>query len=711
MKRRDFLSTSLAIPGLFAVAPAANGDTQDSPWYRDAYWRAVIDMHIPDWDERFLSKFDPDQYVNCLVQSRAKSIVCYCQSHVGLFNYPTKIGQQHKAWKGQNLLQQVIDRCHENDIAVVLYTSLIHDRWASDHHPEWRVKNHDGNEFGKGGRHGFVCPNSPYREYVRSWVTEICETFDFEGIRFDMTFWVNVCYCQHCQTRYKQETGRDIPTMVDWCDPEWVTLVRKREQWLGDFAHIATGTVKQYKPNVSVEHQSSTYPLGWNNGVASPLINKNTFLQGDFYGDALQGSFVRKLLENLTPNKPFGYETSATVKLQNHTSIKSEALLEAKASAAIADSAAFIFIDAIDPIGTVNENVHKRLGGIYDRLSPYQGYLGGNRVKDVGIYYSLESKFRIHDEKQHISRADHTDEHTESSMQACRWLIRNHIPYTVITKHSLEQLKDIKVLVLSCVNMMEPSEVDAIRQWVKNGGTLYASGSSSLLDTQGNLRNDFMLSDVFGVSLKKASWQRHVHYIAPTREGQSHFINFDQKYPAYIDGYRMSVSANEKTQILATTTFPWPRENRRRFSSIHSDPPWQPTDEPEIIFHHYGKGKVIYCSSLLESVDELEDTFISLIQKLNSNFTLKTNAPQCVEITLFHQPEKHRYIMSLLNFQKELPNVPVHEIHLEVKPETPIKKVLSIPSKQSVAFKQSTKVIQFVVPKLETLSMYSLITE
>ena len=34
--------------------------------------------------------------------------------------------------------------------------------------------------------------------------------------------------------------------------------------------------------------------------------------------------------------------------------MKTEELLEAKASAAIADHAAFIFIDAIDPIGTVN---------------------------------------------------------------------------------------------------------------------------------------------------------------------------------------------------------------------------------------------------------------------------------------------------------------------------------------------------------------------
>ena len=34
--------------------------------------------------------------------------------------------------------------------------------------------------------------------------------FDFEGIRFDMTFWVNVCYCEHCRRRFAEEAGGEI---------------------------------------------------------------------------------------------------------------------------------------------------------------------------------------------------------------------------------------------------------------------------------------------------------------------------------------------------------------------------------------------------------------------------------------------------------------------------------------------------------------------
>ena len=72
------------------------------------------------------------------------------------------------------------------------------------------------------------------------------------------------------------------------------------------------------------------------------------------------------------------------MELRDHTGMKSEALLEAKASAAIADAAAFIFIDAIDPIGTLNPLVYERMGRIFDRLMPYYPHLGGQRVQDVG---------------------------------------------------------------------------------------------------------------------------------------------------------------------------------------------------------------------------------------------------------------------------------------------------------------------------------------
>lgn len=720
LTRRNFLELSASATSLAAARSLVASDQKDDakqadprapePWFRRAYRRAVIDMHIPDWDGKFLSQFDPKQYARMLVQSRAQSIVCYCQSHVGLFNFPTKTGQQHGGLQGRNVLQQLIDCCHEHGIAIVLYTSLIFDRWCGDQHPEWRMRTWDGKIQGEGGRHAVLCINSPYREYVRRFVEEICTTFKFEGIRFDMTFWPWLCYCEHCQRRFAEEVGGEIPQTVNWLDEKWVAFQRCRERWLVEFAALATSTVRQHKPAASVEHQSSTYPLNWMFGVTAPLARQNDFLQGDFYGDQLQGSFVRKLLEDLTPQRPFGYETSFSVALRDHTAMKSAELLEAKASAAIGDSAAFIFIDAIDPIGTVNYRAHERMGGVFDRLMPYYEHLGGERVFDVGVYYSLESKFNFAGNGRPVSNPDTSDAHTEAAMQAASRLIAAHIPFGVLTKASLVKLKDLKVLVLPNVNMMDREECDAIRDWVHQGGTLFTSGGTSLVDTRGQKHADFMLADVLGVSLVEASWQPRNHYLAPTVAGQPFFPEFNATYPAFCTGFGFTVKTHAGAQILATTTLPWPAPDSSKFASIHSDPPWLTTDRPEIVLFRYGQGTAVYCSSVIETMDGLRDTFVRLIRRLCDTYCFEVDAPSCVEVTLFRQADRHRYVVSLVNFQKEMPNLPIDGIHIHLRLNTPATAVRQLAEKHEIRFRQQEGVISFHVPRLETLLMFAVET-
>jgi hypothetical protein len=681
------------------------------PWYARAYRRAVIDMHIPDWDPEFLSRVNVDEYVGMLVKARAQSIVAYAMSHVGLFNYPTKVGRQHGGLKGRNLVREIIDACHRRNIAVQLYNSLIFDRTTADLHPDWRMRSVDGKAPGEGGRHGLLCPNSPYREYVRAWVEEECTLFDFDGIRFDMTFWPSVCYCEHCKERFANEVGGEIPTTVNWLDERWVAFQRRREAWLGEFAAIATSTVRKHRPGASVEHQASTFPAGWAQGVNLPLLPNNDFLQGDFYGDSWQGSFVRKLLEDLTPHKPFGFETSFSRELADHTAMKPEPLLEAKASAAIADNAAFIFIDAIDPIGTLNPRVYERMGRIFERLMPFYSELGGTRVADVAVYYSLDSKFDFAGNGRPIGSADATDAHTKCVTSATRVLGSHHLPFTVIGKASLKRLSDHKVLVLSNVNMMDDDEAEAIRAWAKDGGCLLATGWTSLVDTKGRLRKDFALGDLFGVTLGSPSWTAWPHYIAPTSEAD--FGDFSTRYPAFARtiGQEVAVRPGAAARVLATTTRIWPKTDESHFSSIHSNPPWQPTTRPEIVFNTFGKGRAIYCASPIELIEPLDDTLIRLIRRLRDDFTFEADAPAAVELTLFHEPERHRYRLTLVNFQKDLPNLPVEHIPVRLRLPGKVRRVAALPGDRTIAHDERDGVVRFTVPRLETLAMFAVVVE
>lgn len=718
LARRRFLQSGVMGAGML-VAPWSLGAAEGAraaapnsePWYRHAYRRSVVDMHIMDWNDEFLSKLDPVEYVRMLKLAGAQSTVLYSQSHTGLTNFPTKIGHQHRAMAGKDLLHQLIDECHKNQIGAQLYYSVIFDRWASDQHPDWRIINADGKDAFYRSRHGILCPNSPYRDYTVEIVKEICAGYDFEGIRFDMTFWPEVCYCQYCQKRYADEVGGEIPRTINWENPRWAAFQRKREEWLVEFARLLTTTVKKLKPRASVEHQASTYPLNWKFGVMQELSRTNDFLQGDFYGGALQGSFVRKLLYNLTENLPFGFETSAMVALQHHTAKKSKDLLRAKAYAGLADGGAFIFIDGIDPAGTLNETTYRRMGEIFSETQRYEKYLGGKPCQDVGIYFSMESKcsFADNGKAPNDPTLAATMPHIEATLNWVKTCIVNHIPYGIATRKHLDQLSQHKVVVLPNVLMMDQEEVDALREYVRAGGNLFASKYTSLITKGGVRKPDFMLSDVFGCSWDGETKERYT-YIAPADKFSNLFPEYSLKYPAGMDATQMKLRIHPGAETVGTLVLPYSDPaDPDRFSSIHSNPNGIATDQPAVVLNQFGKGKVLYVAGELEGSDLYTDILGNLIRLLSNEFTFEAAAPPPVEISAFRQEDKKRLLINCVNFQEPGPNIPVEGITMKVrlsgrKP----RQLLMLPDEKKIPFRTLGDLVEFTVPRLETFRMLAL---
>ena len=337
---------------------------------------------------------------------------------------------------------------------------------------------------------------------------------------------------------------------------------------------------------------------------------------------------------------------------------------------------------------------------------PQYQHLGGERVEDVAIDYILESKFNMQANGKPVTSPDTSDTHTECSMQVASRLIRSHLPFGVITKSSLDQLDKVKVLILSNVHMMDLEECESIRRWVARGGKLIATGGTSLVDKLGRQQPDFMLADVLGVSIVSADWSSRNHYVAPSKGGEAILPEFSAKYPAFSEGQFFRVKAHEESKVLATTVLPWPRDDGSKFSSIHSDPPWQPTNHPEITRHAFGKGEAIYCNTLIEKMENAESALVRLVRMLNKSYRFEVEAPKSVEVTMFRQPDRNRYVMSLLNFQKELPNILVEGIRCRLNVNESIKAINELAAAASIPFQGTESGIEFRAPRLETLLQF-----
>jgi len=683
-----------------------NSTVQRAKWYQGSYRRNLVDMHIEDWDERFLSLLDPETYVGLLKKARVQSAMVYANSHVGFCYWPTKTGEMHRGIGGKDIFGQITALCHKEGMDVIAYYTLIYNNWAYGHDPSWRIVDVKGRgsreRSGRAGRYGVCCPNSPgHRDFVERQLKELCTSYDFEGIFLDMTFWPAVCYCSWCKERFAKEVGGEMPTVIDWQDPRWLAFQKKREEWLVEFAAFATGTVKGCRPDITVEHQSSIFTHNWMFGATLGLAGHNDYLGGDFYGGFAQQSFICKLYDSVTPNKPLEFMTARCYPgLVDHTTLKSKEMLELHTYLALAHSAAFLFIDAIDPVGTLNPKIYETMGQIFAKSKNYEPYLGGSMCQDVGVYFGLESKMDFADNGKQVDAAGWRVPHLDAALGAARTLRESHIPFGVISKNNLKDTSPYQVIILPNVLMLSEEEVEDIRRFVADGGSLYASGSAP----------PALLDHVFGISVEGETMER-VTYMAPTAKGRTLVMpDVDPNYPLALFQPQAKARASNRDEVLATLTLPYtdPADGTK-LASIHSDPPGVSTDYAAVIYRPYGKGRVMWVSAPLETAEPgpHRRVFAQMVRQLAGRpLSFEADAPGAVEVTLFHQPDKKRFLVSVVNEQEQLPPIPVVNATVRVRMnDKKAVRVALLPDEKSLPFAAKGEYVEVAVPELNIFHM------
>ena len=698
-------------------------------WYKERFRRNLVDMHIEDWDSVFLSEFDPDKYVELLKLGHINAPMLYFQSHVGLCYWPTKSGKMHSGFIGrEDAMKQVERKCHEAGMNVIAYYSLIYNNWAYGEHPEWRMRNLNGEgSRANGNRYGLCCPNSQeYRAFVEEQVRELCEYFDFESIFFDMTFWPMVCYCDHCRARWEREVGGEMPAVIDWRDPRWLRFQEKRSEWIGEFALWATATLKKFKPDSAVEHQYSPIMHYWRFGVDENITKACTYAGGDLYGGISEQSFACKLYYGITQDQPFEYMTSRCYPaLSEHTTTKSRDLLTLSVMTTFAHHGACLLIDAIDPVGTMDRRVYETIGEIFKETEPLERYLTWGRLAyDVALYYDLNSKYDVEMLPGSVlseACANDAMPHRASVLSAARSLREHHLPYGVISNWKLtENLQSAKVAVFSDVQAMTDEQANMVLDYVRGGGKIYVSGHTS----------PRLLSEIFGLKFEGFT-EENVTYISPTDAGEAMMEGaFTAKYPMALFERQAVVSGTPRGEVLGTMTLPYTVPNAAsnctepffaresagdgelpeetvRFASIHSNPPGRYTNQPALVRARYGQGEAIWCAAPFERAnrEQHSDIFARLIRSMVHEPLFTAQAPESVECVLFDAPERSAKLITILNLQDSFHTQPVYNFSVSIASEREPKAVRLIPDACKLEFNWDRSYATFNMDQLRSYAM------
>ena len=51
-------------------------------WFTNSYRRGLLDMHIEQWSDEFMSQYDPQAYVALLKKAEFQSIMIYTNPHI-----------------------------------------------------------------------------------------------------------------------------------------------------------------------------------------------------------------------------------------------------------------------------------------------------------------------------------------------------------------------------------------------------------------------------------------------------------------------------------------------------------------------------------------------------------------------------------------------------------------------------------------------------
>lgn len=636
-------------------------------WIKKNYSRLLIDNHITECDERLMSKYSPETYAEMIAGAGISSAMVYACDHNGNCYYPTKVGHMHKNIKGRDLFGEVVENLKKRNVVPVAYTTVVYHNHSAKNHPAWRMEDANGNQHD--GRYWYSCfSNEEYVQFAEDQLREVL-AYDVAGIFIDMTFWPMICTCHNCRTRYRAENGKEIPEAIDWNNPEWVAFQRARERWLVEFSSRLADLVRREFPEKTVTLQNSPILAGWMLGQTRGVSKTSDYASGDFYGGKFEHRFGAKVMSAHSNEIPFEFMTSRCIHLFYHTTTKSKDELVLGALTTLAHGGAYFMIDAINPDGTLEPRVYKLLGEVTRSVAPFEKLVQRENPvlkADVGIYFPMTSFVAPKMNGRNIKAAGERCTHMDGIGKApvitemtgtSRLLNKMHIPHAVIPDDT-EDLSDFKTIFVNNAFYLSEAECARLRTFVKNGGTLIATGQTSLRDLDGNTTGNFALADVFGVDYS-GDISDSLSYLHDLKSGEK-----------YVATAACPLVKATTAESLAKITAPmFPPFHPELYASIHSNPWGEVTDFDAITVHSFGKGTCIYLAQELlgYTYDDHNNYLTGLLkERIQSGYRIKTNAPACVEVTVLKSTQSDRWIIALVNQQDELPGIPIHDVELSV---------------------------------------------
>jgi len=291
-------------------------------------------------------------------------------------------------------------------------------------------------------------------------------------------------------------------------------------------------------------------------------------------------------------------------------------------------------------------------------------------------------------------------------------LLQSHLPVDLLWAETTdkEKMAKYRVIILSDARCLSGQEVSNLRDWVKQGGILFATGGTSLHDQWDRPAKNYLLSDVFGADCAESKVSddvfRHLQRDLKPEKGIGKIKITDATYMRCMEG---------KQEVEY--------ELRQGFDSIdlttgRAVGVW-PDGDPAVVENKFGEGKCILIAATwpglshtgrATTVDPLYRDFWEGARELISGCVSRglemagvvlplqvENCPKQVEVGLRIQAEKRRWVVQLLNYDPGI--AVVKDVVVKVRPPSleRMRVHYPYPAREHVAYETEDEEIRFTV--------------
>jgi hypothetical protein len=507
--RRDFLKTSAVSIAALATAPLSlNASTlqftpgSNEPWYR----------RLTRWGQVNITEKDPQQYdvgwwKRYWKKTNTQGVIINAGGIVAYYPSRIPLHRQAQFLQGRDLFGELTKAAHEEGLAV--FARMDSNRAHEDFfkaQPAWFSKDRTGNPY-KAGDLYLSCIFGPYyTEHIPAVLTEIASTYQPQG--FTDNSWSGItremiCYCENCRTSFRQASGNEIPPEKNWNDKtyrQWINWNYERRleiwdlnnsvtkkaggshcTWAGMNSGSISGQSRAFRNYREICKRADIVMLDHQSRGNNELLQHNTELGLRVHGIAGWEKLVPESMAMYQAGQP-------TFRLSSKPA--------AEARMWMINGIA----GGIQPwwhhISAYHED--RRM---YDTAAPVLEWHKANEqflvnrtpLAKVGVVWSQQNN--------DFFGRDEADSKVEQPWKGIiRALVKSRIPYLPLHADDIaQQSKNLSLLILPNVGCLTEQQADSLKKFVDKGGSIFATGETSLYDEWGDPLQDYALADVFGV--------------------------------------------------------------------------------------------------------------------------------------------------------------------------------------------------------------------